>query len=446
MRSCGPALLLLACGRSDAPAAPPATPVILISLDTCRSDRLAPYGGSPDTSPVLARLAAESVTFTDCLAQSSNTGPSHRSLFTGQFVHRHGHRLQAYTRSPYTLAGLLHAAGYQTAGFTGGGFLDPGLGFDQGFDVYKSKNDSGPSPVRRGFQAVLPQAEGWYAQRDPSRPFFLFLHTYDIHCPYWPAQPWRERFQGNYQGSLDLKALCGWEAFASLFEGGKDLPEEDRDYLQRMYDGNIAMADELLGRFLDRLRADGTLDRSLLIVLSDHGESLGEHRWVGHNQMWEEQLQVPLLIRFPGAAHAGTICDAPVMLIDVLPTILDYLQLPAPPGVQGESLLPVLDGARQFPERLRISEHLDQVSFRFDDRWKLILSGSGSSCFDLQADPGETRALQDAQPGLLARYQEFRAATAAEDQRFRGAALADPIDEELARQLTELGYADFEPQ
>ena len=456
-------LLAAACGEEPAAPAPPAaplppptTPVILVSLDTCRSDRLAPYGGVPEASPMLQRLAAEAVTFTDCLTQSTNTGPSHRSLFTGQFVHRHAHRLREYTRSPYMLAGLLQSAGYATAGFVGGGFLDPELGFDLGFEVYLSRNDKPQAGPRRGFAGVLPQAEAWYAQRDPARPFFLFLHSYDIHCPYWPAQPWRGRFRGDYDGPLDLRNLCGHEAFEDLFRDGKDLTEEDRAYLLRMYDGGIAMADELLGRFLEQLRADGTLDRALLIILSDHGESLGEHRTVGHNHMWEEQLRVPLMIRFPGGAHGGTHCDAPVMLLDVLPTIQDFLRLPLPPGVQGTSLLPLL-AAPQGGERLRISEHLERTSYRFDGRWKVMVTQGADGAirralFDLHADPGEERDLAATPAGaqqlraLVERYEKFRQETGADDLRFRGAALEDPIDAELAETLSGLGYTDFQPR
>lgn len=436
----------------EAPAARPRTPVIVVSLDTCRADRLAPYGGAAEVSPALAQLAAESVVFTDCLAQSTSTGPSHRSLFTGQFVHRHGLGAGGSMHSPYTLAGLLRSAGYETAGFVGGGMLGAAFGFADGFDTYRDR-DPGAGARSRGLRSVLPEAGEWCAAHS-SGPFFLFVHTYDIHCPYWPDEPWRGRFAGGYSGKLDLAAMCGIQAFAPLFRDGRELPEEDRQYLLRMYDGDIAMADELLGRFLDRLRADGTLDRALLVVLSDHGESLGEHRHVGHERMWEEQLRVPLLIRFPDRWLAGTRCDEPVMLVDMLPTVLDFLGLPVPPGVQGESLLPLLrdEGSRRRSgERMRISQNGDLVSARFDDRWKLVVTRRRDGTlepelYDLRSDPSESVNLALTPEGrarfdeLHGRYLEFRRRTAEEDQRLRGTATGEPTDPDLAHQLAELGY------
>jgi len=433
-------------------AAPARTPVILVSLDTLRAGRLTPYGSERDNSPRLAGLAAESVLFENCISQSSSTGPSHRSLFTGQFVHRHGHEPLSLVKSPYMMAGILERAGYQTAAFTGGGYLSHSVGFAQGFDLYYDHDPKVPHRVRLGFQLVLPRAKAWYEARDPARPFFLFLHTYDIHCPYWPHQPWRDKYRGDYRGSLDLEHLCGYEAFGELRRKGA-LGPADLRFINDMYDGSINMTDERLGGFLDELRADGTLDRALLIVLSDHGESLGEHGIIGHTLMWEEELRVPMIIRFPGGKFAGNRIGAPVMLIDVLPTLLDFLGLPPQAGVQGRSLMPLLRGeADTFPaERMRITQYEDTFAVRFDDRWKIAFRQMDAmpvdqALYDLENDPGETTNLFHTPDGrerfqdLYARYRSFREETASEDRKWRGRRVESEIDPVLRNQIRELGY------
>jgi len=451
----------------------PSTPVILISVDTLRADRLTPYGCGRDNSPFLENLAEESVLFTDCVAQSSSTSPSHRSIFTGQFVHRHGQDYGKFCHSPFVLAGLLHAAGYETVGFAGGGFLAPTLGFDQGFDFYTVRDD-GLRPEEesghRGLRTILPQVRKWYRERAARAPagslppFFLFLHTYDVHCPYWPEQPWRSRYTVGLRTSLEFINLCGLRDFQKLFEGGKDLSPEDREYLQAMYDGDIAMTDSRLGDWLEELRADGTLDRSLLIFLSDHGESLGNHRCVGHTLMWEEQLRVPLLIRFPGGKFADTRCEEPVMLVDVLPTILDYLDLHEPPRIQGRSLLPLLRGETSWKKdggegaRMRVSEHAGATAVRFDQRWKIVFREdgggriSGQALYDLASDPGEEENRYASPEGkkrfqeIFDRYEAWRAATREEDRKFKGKDLGQAIDTDLAAELSSLGYTGFEEE
>ncbi|HEX9794909.1 MAG TPA: sulfatase [Planctomycetota bacterium] len=433
-----------------------AIPVLLISLDTLRADRATPWGGAERNSPYLQRLAGESVVFDDVLTQSPNTGPSHRSLFTGQFPHRHGHRYREQLRTPYTMASLLRGSGYRTGAFTGGGWLAPAIGFDQGFAVFENRNERRSTGPRRGLRGVLPQARKWLDGLAGDRPWFLFVHTYDLHCPYWPTPEFRMEFGGDYEPPVDLRTLCGEESFMDLFQPPLADDAALLPYVSRLYDGGVAMTDGFLESFLEDLRADGTLDRIVLVIASDHGESLGEHRMVGHNSMWEEQLRVPLLIRFPDAAHGGTRVAAPAMLVDVLPTLLDYLELPVPPGVQGESLMPSVLAARTTGDRLRVSEYGDLESFRFDGRWKVVIeAGDGAPryrLYDLQDDPGELRDLAaDSAHAprlreLLDRYHAYRSSTRDEDARFRGTALAAEIAPELSAELSALGYTGVEEE
>lgn len=425
--------------------------VILISLDTTRSDRLTPYGAERDNSPNLARLAEESVVWTDCWAQSTSTGPSHRSLFTGQYVHRHGMHDNFYHSQAYSLASLLKAAGYTTAAFTGGGFLRESFGFDHGFDEFVGISPEGRST--RGMKSldlVLPRVHDWLDRRPQDRPFFLFVHGYDPHCPYWPPEPYRGSYSNWYRGGLDLSAACGHDEFNELSAGGA-LGEDGRRLLNDLYDASIASADEQLGVLLERLRREGLLDDSLLIFTSDHGESLGEHGWVGHIRMWEEQIQVPLMIRFPGGEWAARRDDA-VQHVDVLPTILDALGLELPPGAQGISLMPFVRGeAATLEERMRLCKFAGREAVRFGKQYKLIFRRQGGDIvdqelYDMILDPWETQNLLQkdgaARIGadILERYLAWREETDSADRAHRGTRKRVELDAEEQRALDELGY------
>ena len=469
-------ILLASCGKDEpAPGGPGSAAadggplsVILVSLDTCRSDRLTPYGAPEQNSPFLEVLARESITFTNCITQSSNTGPAHRSLFTGQYVHRHQHQPGQFMRSPYSWAGLMAAAGYETAAFTGGGFLGEGLGFEEGFQTYVATDDNRSKAYRRGFATILPQADRWRAGRDANKPFFLFLHTYDIHCPYDLPEALQERFGAGYDGDLDVSALCGREEFDRYMQETRPaLSEEafrkDMDYLLEMYDGGIAMTDSQLGAFMSQLKADGTLDRSVLIVTSDHGESLGRRRpYLGHNHLWEEQLKVPLVIRLPHGERGGVVSQEPVMLIDLLPTALDYAGIELPAGVQGESLRPLIEGSKSYRgERLRISQYNERLSFRYDDQWKVHvrqgedgqsnvklfdLVNDPPELFSLFADPSRAAEAQAKLDELVPRFQQWMNAQKDLDALYAGQIILDAVSEEVAADLQALGYIEADDE
>ncbi len=442
--------LAVACGPEPPPArkAPPS--VLLISLDTCRPDRLSFAGADRENSPRLDELAAEAAVFTDCLSQSSSTGPAHMSLFTGQYVHRHGMRSHRRAVVERTLASVLARAGYATAAFTGGGYLRSAFGLDHGFKKFV-ENDPRPALIR-GFASVLPEALRWI-DNNGHRPFFLLVHGYDVHCPYEPPEPYRSRYAGWYDGDASLDQRCGPSDFQPLFEEGRFGPDERRA-LNDLYDAGIAGADEALGAFLDELERRGVLERTLVVFTSDHGESLGEHDWVGHATTWEEQLRVPLVLRFPGGEHAGAY-DAPVELVDVMPTVLDALGLEQPPGMHGRSTMPLLRGEeRASRERMRVAARGTWEAVRFDDRYKLVLFLDGDALvprmlFDLVADPGESVNLLTTEEGraraeeIAVRYRAWRASTRAEDERFGGRdGGAPPLDSAARAELSHLGYTD----
>lgn len=445
------ALLALAPACSE----PPRPNLILVSVDTLRADRLSALGESArPTTPVLDGVAAESALFADCRAASTVTGPSHLSLFTGQLPTRHGLRENGGRVAPRaTLASLLRDAGYATAGFTGGGYLRESYGLAHGFDTYRARG--GPlARFKRTVATSLPFALEWL-DGAPREPFFLFVHGYDPHCPYEaPAEHLRRlaRLDGSpgEPAAFDPTGRCGEKDYVPLLEQGR-LGERELAYLALLYDALVRSADEALAPLVARLRRDGLLDRSLFVFVSDHGESLGEHGWIGHGRLWAEQARVPLFVRFPEGRHAGRV-DAPVSLVDVLPTLLDALGLPhgaGAAGLQGASLMPLLRGEPFEPARPRVVVFGDGEAVDFGGRWRAHLSPEGTSrLFDLAADPREERDLAATPEGaarlaeLLGRYRAWRAAEAPADERFRIVAGAAEATEEERLELNALGYVE----
>jgi len=467
------ALLGTACadGSEETPQLPS---VILISLDTCRADRLSCYGAERENTPALDRLARESVRFTDCIAQSTLTAPSHMSLFTGQTVQRHGVLNNRWgVTPPVTLATVLRDAGWRTAAFTGNGSLQAVHGVDTGFDTFQSQDTELAWPFTRNVADVTPHALRWLdglLHAGGAAPAFLFVHGYDPHCPYAPPEPWRAEYGGWYEGGRSFDTVCGPEAFKAEIESGAFGRDEQR-WVNDLYDAELRAADEALGAFLDALRERGVFDRSIVVFLSDHGEILGRSDWVGHGMLWEEALHVPLLIRFPGGAHTGVI-DAPVQLVDVLPTLLDALDLPIPDGVQGASLMGLVRGGPPpfSADRMRLSRVGAQVAALFGDRWKIIfqepldeIDGRPAvpanaavqglrEIFDLSSDPFEEHNLIATEEGkqrfdeLAGLYAFWRFEASFRDEGYRGTAWRAVDRPEDERTLRALGYTGGEDE
>jgi arylsulfatase A-like enzyme/Flp pilus assembly protein TadD len=302
--------------------------IILITVDTVRADRMGFLGSKLGLTPNLDTLARESVVFTHAYSQVPLTAPSHATILTGaypQFHQVNDFQVPLAQDLPYAPA-ILRRHGYRTSAFVGAMVLDPhagfARGFDRGFDTYdagfhqaRPGEDRYHSTERRGDEVVA-HALAWLNQH-PRGPFFMWLHLYDAHDPYDPPEPYKSK------------------------------------HASAPYDGEIAYVDSAVGKFLSDLRTRGLYDGALIAVMADHGEALGEHGENTHGFfLYDETIHVPLLIKLPGAASAGkdsatkssagTKIDNRVGLVDVLPTILQAVNIPVPPEVQGESLLGML--------------------------------------------------------------------------------------------------------
>lgn len=394
------------------PAKPPN--VLLVSIDTLRADHLSCYGYERQTSPTIDALAADGMLFEQAYSHSPKTAISHMSLLTSLVPEAHGVRQWEATGAVRlsddipTLATLLRQQGYATAGVTGGGHVRGELGFDQGMDSYVVS-----APVEKGFARAAQWIESVVSAEDPP-PFFLFLHTYQVHDPYIPGDPYRGLYTDpDYSGKIvpsfaELKKLAtgGWEQRHAAYWARVDRSDPaDVQHLRDLYDGGIRRVDDRLGRLLERLDAIGVRDDTLIVVLSDHGEEFLEHGEFLHEQIYQELLRVPLILVPPAGADArlrGRREQRVVRLIDVAPTILSVLGFPVPDHFQGVSLLPPPEGEATPAVEVMSSWHAGGwQALRVGD-WKLVRktrpTGVTQELYDLAQDPGERkdRALDDA--------------------------------------------------
>jgi len=387
------ASLFLACASE---LAPPRN-VLLVSLDTTRLDHLSTYGYARPTAPNLDRLAEHGVVFRNALAQWTATNPSHTSMFTGLYPHTHGVGTNTARLPEHlsTLAELLGDAGLSTGAFVSGYTLRAGKsGIDRGFDVYDGQIEG----TRRDGRETGERAIEWLAGLSPDEPWFLFLHLYDAHGPYRGDGRYLDLFRSDDRGPR-LEYIPEYQRRRD--RAGRPLKHLN-DYLDR-YDAEIRYQDEVLGDVLATL----DLSRTLVVVVADHGETMTE-RSKGKNLshatgVHDEQIRIPFVVRSPGLLPA--VYREVVETVDILPTVLDLLDLPAPASsaFEGESLAPLMRGQRRerhdslgFSSVWARQDWQDRersIQTVRSERWKLIaypaLDGDRVRLFDLIADPGE---------------------------------------------------------
>ena len=414
-------LAFAGCSR-PAPSPVAAKHLVLVTIDTLRADRLGSYGSETVETPHLDAIATHGALCPDASVQSPLTRPSHVTLFTGRYPAEHGIRdnvSPALSAEVKTLAERLKGHGFETAAFVSSIVLSRQSGLARGFDTYSDRFETGADDARflntiqkRG-DGPTTEAIAWLEARQASRTF-VWLHLYDPHDPYEPPEPYATR------------------------------------YADRPYDGEVAYADELVGRLDAALKRLGRRSDTLLVVTSDHGEGLGEHGEAVHGFfVYESTLAVPLLLRGPGIPP-GTRLRTTVRSVDLLPTTLDLLGAPlaAAHEASGRSLAAALRGGPTPADEASYAESLTPLlHFGWSDlralregRFKYI-AAPRPELFDLKEDPGELRNLALASPAkaealraALARRLEVERTTAA------APAAAAAIPPELLEQLGALGY------
>jgi len=409
--------------------------VYLITIDTLRADHVACYGYKQVETPALDALANDGVRFTQAFTHSPITNTSHATILTGLLPSVHGVTDFGVPLSPQhvTAAELLKAHGYQTAAFIGAVILDSNTlapGFDRGFDFYdnfpKSGNQDaeGKNPTgnnnkerwdrveRRGME-VVEHAEAWF-EKHRNGPHFVWVHLFDPHDPYEPPPPFFEKYKDH------------------------------------LYDGEIAYADSAVAHWIGFLKKAGVYDNAIIVVTGDHGEGLGEHGEDTHGLfLYDSTLHIPLIVKMPataaGTAHRqkGSAIDTQVRTTDILPTVLSATGVAAPAELNGESLLPLIDGRTAASSSRELFAETDYPlhwewaplrALRADNaKW---IEAPRPELYDLQSDPKELKNLYIAGNSNSSKAQAMQAEIAKweaklptrSDLEKRGETLPDPKD------------------
>lgn len=411
--------------------------IVLISIDTLRADFLGCYNAQMKTSPELDEFASRNVIFRNVTSQAATTAPSHKSIFYSVYPSVHKTTIntnpQEKVKSPVE---IIRAAGFRTAAFTGGGQLSHTFGFSKGFDTYWEPKVS--AKFKHPLAEMEPAAFDWLDKHHKDK-FFLFLHTYEAHCPYDPPEMFFEKWSAWYEGNLNRSTACSNDY----------LPHPaatDYEYIRSLYSAEVNYVDSFVGKVFQKLKALDIYQNTLIIFLSDHGESLGEKGYVGHSQLYQVQLHVPLILHIPGVDP--TQIDAPLELIDVMPTIFDLLKIKSAYPFQGKSIMPLVYDPRVFEtNRPLISEERGRVRIRSGDfALSYFPQGEpGEELFNLRTDPQEIDDISHTNPVEVKRLKERYFRIINESKNLSSLFILDlmnkrEMDTETIEQLKALGY------
>jgi arylsulfatase A-like enzyme/Flp pilus assembly protein TadD len=415
-------LLLLAQHKGVGPAWLSRRPpnLLVVTLDTLRADHVGSYGYVPARTKRFDDLAARGLRFARAATVVPLTLPAHSSLFTGTFPARHGVRDNGgYYLGPdqETLAEVLRSRGYRTGGFVSAFVLDSRWGINQGFERYfddfdlsRFEQQAGMDAIQRPGHETVDEALRWLGE-EPRKPFFLWVHLYDPHTPYAAPREYARQFPRTLHGA---------------------------------YDAEIAYADTQLGRLLDALQGQGRLGRTVVAVLGDHGEMLGEHGEATHGFfVYDAAVRIPAVVVAPGLAPR--VVTDQVRIVDVMPTLLELLGVPCPKEVQGTSLLPLARGERL--DLLALSESWfprfhygwSELQAIQDERFKLIRAPR-RELYDLERDPLETADLAASDPRRVETLERALEEMITASGGGGMPKVPEAVDSETAERLEALGY------
>ncbi len=397
--------------------APKPLGVVLITVDTLRADYLSCYGHARVLTPSFDRLASGGVLFRQAISQSTTTTPSHASILTSLYLQDHNvfSNFEAVGSNVKTLAEILVGRGYSTFSIVNMPHLNPQVSnLGQGFQTVVPSNN-----MRRATQTIDTFLAWLEAHREQR--FFAWLHFVDVHTPYRPPPPYDRFYYDDDERDPAKRSLARiWPllplnmsdhpSFRAWLEGITDV-----DWVLAQYQGAVTYVDDEIGRLLDTLDTRGVLDRTAVVLTADHGESLGEHdMYFVHTGLYEPTVHVPLITYFPGSGRQGVEVPEVVESVDIMPTILEYLDVPVPRHIRGRSLWPLIFREVE-PEHIALSEHAGRnlVSLR-SDRFKYVrhlrtlhiqpsypFVDGREELYDLRQDPIERFDLVTARPDVV---------------------------------------------
>jgi arylsulfatase A-like enzyme len=429
-------LLLVACGNGDGRPARegPRPDVVLIVIDTLRADHLGSYGYTRNTSPHIDSLAADATRYTRAFSHAPWTTPSVAALLTSMYPSSLGiDNVQSpLPDAAVLLPELLRDAGYRTAGFVSHSFVSKKWGFAQGFETFDESN------VKGHLATTSPQlsnaALAWLEDNiGGEAPLFLLIHYFDPHFGYLDQRefPFGGRDPG-YAGPVRSGSLP-----ARFAEAPEQLAPGDLRELQRLYDSEIALTDREVGRVLDFLRNKGRYDSSIVVLAGDHGEEFLDHGALDHTKtLYDELMHVPLIVKLPGRPPSTV--DSPVALVDVFPTIADWLELELPKDARGTSLI---SNAAALPRPIFLETlRLRRLRGVVQGNMKLIvdLDSGEVQLFDLATDPQEATNLSAERPEQVDALRRVVDAWAGGGPSLEGERLE--LSDEEREQLRALGY------
>jgi arylsulfatase len=395
--------------------APDAFNVLLIGVDTLRADRLSALGYDRRTTPRLERLAREGIRFRNARSQAPWTLPSFSSILTSLYPSAHGagrggdEEWTGIDPGTTSIAEVLAGVGYETHGIVANTFLAPEYGLDQGFEGYRfswaresAKDDAGSA------------CEFIDAHR--TTPWLLFWHVMDPHLPYTTEPPFQEEFaEADYVGRFSARRSVPHRALhvsrRRASEGpppAPDLTDADRRFVSDSYDAEIAETDAAIGRVLDALIESGQWERTIVALVADHGEALGERGYYHHGHaLYDDEVHIPMLLRIPGRDE-GRVVDAAVASIDLVPTVLANLGLPLPDDAQGRDLTAAdFEEERSFfIESPTYDSSAQKAWVEGDFKYLHDPVSRTAALFDLADDPGETRDVAAQHPEIVQRARD----------------------------------------
>lgn len=416
--------------------------LILISIDTLRPDRLGMYGYGRVTSPALDAFAAErGVVFDNAVSVSSWTLPAHVSMLSGVLPTSHGvtrPNVGKIGEGTELLAEMLRRRGYSTLAFTGGAYVGRRWGFSRGFDVFGPTERRAGRPTL-GFAASIARARDALDEIPKDRPYFLFLHTYDAHCPHEPPAAYGSLFRSESAEWVDATRCQTTSREAAALTPGQV------QFLSDRYDASIRWVDDQIHVLLRLLDSRGDLDHSVVIVTADHGEEFREHGQLGHRtSLYRELLMVPLIVAVPGNPPGRV--RSPVSLVDLVPTVLELLQLPPSPQVQGVSLVPLLirgdEGSSGRTVQLAELDLGVELKSLMDGSLHLIADQKTGMrrLFDMQSDPTEQRDLVATRTEIVETLERRLQTMLAGFPPPEALSAPDPLTPAQTKRLKALGY------
>ncbi len=367
------------------------TGILMICIDSLRADHVHCYGYPRRTSPTLDSLASEGCMFARAIAQSPWTLPSHASLFTSLYLSSHGvgDARSALSPDARTVQEVLRDAGYFTGAIISGGPILPDQGLNQGFDVYDASCCTGSATDSRN-RCTHDRAAEWI-ERFGRAPFFLFVHYWDVHLDYVPPAPYDTLFDPGYDGVIDGKGIVGNRHIHT------GMPQSDLNHLVALYDGEVAHTDTYVRRLLDTLTGANLQQRTVVVVTADHGDEFLEHGGTAHgHSLFQELIHVPLIWVAPRGGPRGCVIEDAVQLVDLAPTILEFVGLETPPEMQGRSLVALMLGAAEHAQPVfseaRSRKGLNAVLLG-DTKLVATIATGEMAIYDLATDPMEQSAV-----------------------------------------------------